>query len=151
MMPDTVVPAINILIECLKCRPILCRSCTQHIDRVLEMTSDTLTNAGKHIMSNVACARRHQYSKLLLTRNTLLCLALKRARERERERDVLFPQNNICHATSCAKIAHERSVRSQHASSHQWTLGFLWRISLSRFSTRLLSYPTGSNFFSSSS
>jgi len=27
-----------------------------HIDQTLEMTSDALTNAGKHVMLNIACA-----------------------------------------------------------------------------------------------
>jgi len=37
-------------------------SCKQHIDRTLGMTSYSLTNAGKHLKSNVAGTRSQQYS-----------------------------------------------------------------------------------------
>jgi len=33
-----------------------------HIKRTLEMTSDALTNAGKHVTSNNACARCQRYT-----------------------------------------------------------------------------------------
>lgn len=49
-------------------------------------------------------------------------------------------------------LKHHWPIQSKKSiTTHQWTFGCRWTISRSRFSTRSLSYPDGSNFFSPSS
>ena len=54
-------------------------------------------------------------------------------------------------ATHQSNYAANNIANSNWTSSYQWTFGFLWTMSRSRFSTRSLSYPLGSNLLFSPS